>query len=383
MTRTFLVAFLLLGFSGIFLLTTCMSQPAAQAERIAIVNDAPIPALTPSPAQEALEDELVTIGDAFPGVVGIAVADEASGVVVGHNADQRLPQQSVSKLWVALTALDLVDRGELDLREAVVIRREDLTLFHQPIRAIVKARGQFVTTYADLLERALTRSDNTANDRLLRRVGGPDAVQSYIDRRHLDDIAFGTDERTKQSTIAGLVWRPSYSIERRFYDARDAVPDAQRKAAFEAYLRDPMDGASAAGIADALAKLARGELLSKSSTERIVGILNQTKSGPRRLKGGVPPAWSIAHKTGTGQVYAGEQSGYNDVGILFSPEGRAYGVAVLIQRTRASYGARMAMMQAVTKAVVAYDEALVDGPMPEEAQSISSPRPQAASTPRS
>lgn len=47
-----------------------------------------------------------------------------------------------------------------------------------------------------------------------------------------------------QSAIAGLEWRDEYSIENNFYDARDFVPDNQRKRAFESYLADPVDGAT-------------------------------------------------------------------------------------------------------------------------------------------
>ena len=379
MSRTFLIAFLLLLFSGIFLLATCIPEPAARVERVR-VDSAPIPQMTLSPEQDALEARLAEIGEGFPGVVGIGVAEVSSEAVMGYNGDVSMPQQSVSKLWVSMTALDLVDRGKLDLAERVVIRAEDLTLFHQPIREIVKARGQFLTTYRELMERAITQSDNTANDRILRRAGGPQAVEKFIAKNRLQGVAFGTDERNKQAAIAGLEWRPSYSLGRRFYEAREAVPDERRKAAFEGYLADPIDGATPAGMAEALAKLARGDLLSKRSTELLVGIMNKTKSGPRRLKGGVPPDWAIAHKTGTGQVYAGEQSGYNDVAILFSPEGRKYGVAVFIQRTRSSYAERFAMMQAVTKAVVAYDEALQSGTTISVPAPTSSPRPQTAST---
>ena len=378
-TRTVIVATLLLAISGIFLLATCVSQPAAQVEHVRI-DSAPIPLMTLSPEQEALEGTLTQIGERFPGVVGIAVADVGTGAVVGFNADAPLPQQSVSKLWVSLTALDLVDRGKLDLAEPVIVRRQDLTLFHQPIREIVKAKGQFVTTYRELMLRAITQSDNTANDMILRRIGGPEAVNRFIAKHGLQGVAFGTDERTKQSAIAGLTWHPAYAIGRTFYDARDAVPDAERRAAFEAYLANPIDGATASGMAEALAQLVRGKLLSKPSTELLVGIMNKTRSGPRRLKGGLAPGWAIAHKTGTGQVFAGEQSGYNDVGILFSPEGRHYAVAVMIQRTRASYAERMGMMQAVTRAVIAYDRKRAGRPGSPDRETISLPHRQGAST---
>ncbi|MEX0341538.1 MAG: serine hydrolase, partial [Erythrobacter sp.] len=107
----------------------------------------------------------------------------------------------------------------------------------------------------------------------------------------------------------------------------------------------------------ALARLHRGDLLSAPSTRLLLDTLERTRSGPRRLKAGAPEGWLVRHKTGTGQFYDGEQSGYNDVGIVTSPEGRSYAVAVMIARTRAPTPVRMEMMQEVVRAVVRYDEA--------------------------
>lgn len=310
-----------------------------------------------SEQERAFEQELEELGAGLPGEVGIAVVDVVSGYAYDFNGDELLPQQSVSKLWVTMAALDAVDRGELDLSERVTVRREDLTVFFQPIRELVRARGSVTETYADLIERAITQSDNTANDLLLRRVGGPDAVEEYLDARGIEAVRFGTDERTKQSAIAGLEWKQEYSYENRFFDARDEVPIGQRRLAFERYLADPIDGASPLGIATALAMLKRGELLSPESTAFLLDLLSQTKSGPNRLKGGVPPDWSIGHKTGTGQFLEGEQSGYNDVGLLTGPGGRTYAIATMIGRTRVPTPERMEMMQEVVRATVRFHEA--------------------------
>lgn len=321
--------------------------PAVRAE----IGEAAVPERIRSAEERAFEQTLEEVGASLDGTVGIAVLDMETGELYEFNGDEMLPQQSVTKLWVAMTALAQVDAGEFDLSEPVRIRREDLTLFHQPIREIVKARGVFDTDYRDLLTRAITRSDNTANDRLLRRVGGPDAVEAWLTERGIEGVRFGTDERTKQSAIAGLTWSPFYSIGRQFYEARDRVPDAMRRRAFEAYLADPVDGASANAIARAMARLAEGELLSPRSTTQMRLTLAETRSGPRRLKGGVPEGWEIEHKTGTGQVYGNEQSGYNDVGLLTAPDGSEYAVAVMIGRTAESFAARMEMMQRVSRAV--------------------------------
>src|SRR5689334_3924626 len=85
-----------------------------------------------------------------------------------------------------------------------------------------------------------------------------------------------------QSAIAGLEWRQGYSAGRTFYEARDRVPDGVRERAFEAYVADPVDGAAPAAIAEALARLARGELVSGRSTEFLLDLLEFFFSSRRR-----------------------------------------------------------------------------------------------------
>jgi beta-lactamase class A len=312
----------------------------------------------PSAEEQALDLALGRIGGEFAGRVGIAVHDLQTGTTVNYNGLDLYPQQSVSKLWVALAALDQVDRGKLDLDDRVTIRTEDLTLFYQPIRDEVRrGGGAFTTTVADLMKRAITQSDNTANDALLRTVGGPDAVRAFLKRHDIASIRFGPGERAMQSRIAGLEWRQGYAQARAFYDARDKLPDAVRAEAYEAYLADPVDGAAPVALAGALARAARGDIVSKRSAKHLFDLLEQVKSGPNRLKGGAPAGWTVGHKTGTGQEWGGEQSGYNDVALLTAPDGDRYAVAVMIARTPAPIPARMAMMHAVVAAVVEYDAA--------------------------
>lgn len=313
---------------------------------------------------QRLEAELERIGESLTSRLGIAVVDIASGEAVHYNGEQIMPQQSVSKLWVAVTALDHVDRGDLDLGEARIVRREDLTLFHQPIRKQVLARGSVTTTYADLMSRALVSSDNTANDVLLRRVGGPEAVRAMFEDKRLAGIRFGPGERIMQSQLAGLTWDPAYSLGKTFFEVRKTVPHDRREDIFDAYVEDPVDGATALALARALARLSKGELLSERSTEALLTLMRDAKSGPNRLKGGVPEGWQIAHKTGTGQVLdivppgvIGDQTAYNDIGILTAPDGSQYAVAVMIGRTRRPVPERMEMMHEVVEAVVSYHAA--------------------------
>jgi len=316
-----------------------------------------------SPEEEWLDDRLFALGTDLEGKVGIAASDPARGRMMHFNGTDLYPQQSVSKLWVALAALEMADRGELDLGERGTVRVDDLAVFHSPIRKTVVANGSFTTTYADFIERALTQSDNTANDMVLRRVGGPDAVRRVLARKGFADIRFGPGERPMQSAIAGLEWQQSYALGKTFFEVRKTVPHSVRRDAFDRYVQDPVDGASPVAIAAALAQLQSGEMLSDGGTSRFLAWLGDVKSGPNRLKGGLPEGWRIAHKTGTGQVLdivppgqPGYQAGYNDVGILTAPDGTIYTVAVLIGKTIAPVPERMEMMHGVVRAVAGYHE---------------------------
>ena len=305
-----------------------------------------------SPAPQYIRDRVQDLGRAFNGRVGIAVRSVDDNWSTGWKADKLYPQQSVSKLWVSITALDAVDRGRVSLDDKVTLDRSDLTVFHQPIRSLI-LNGGYTTSLGDLMFKAITTSDNTANDKLMRSVGGPEAVRNMIAAKHLGAIRFYNGERALQSRIAGLIWSPSYSIGNAFFDARDALPRSVRQAAFNRYIEDPYDGAAPSAIAAALARLKRGELLSPASTQRLLDIMGHTKTGANRLKGGLEAGWTVSHKTGTGQELGGVQAGYNDIGVLTAPDGRSYAVAVMIKKTSVPLPTRMTLMNNVVRAVIA------------------------------
>jgi len=119
------------------------------------------PALPRAPA--SLRDRIDELGKGFDGRVGIAVQSINDGWETGWKDHELYPQQSISKLWVSITALDAVDRGQLQLADKVTLTRSDLTLFHQPIAAEILKDGSYTTTVDDLLARAITTSDNMSH----------------------------------------------------------------------------------------------------------------------------------------------------------------------------------------------------------------------------
>jgi len=324
------------------------------SDRIASVAGSPAAAAVPPPppAPAEIQAAVETLAQRFDGEVGIAVKDLQSGWVASWQGDRLFPQQSSMKIWLGVAVLDAVDKGRLRLDEPVVIRPADLSVFNQPmVRPLVLDDGQHVATIERLLQWSLQKSDNAATDILMRRLGGGPAVQAVLDRKGLNDLRVGVEERVLQPRISGLEWRPEYIDGDLFNRARDQVGDAGREAALNAYLADPADGAAPLATVQALEALYQGRLLSPESTRRLLEIMAGGRGGRARLKAGVPADWVVAHKTGTGPDWRRVNAGYNDVGLLIAPDGRAYAAAIYIGRTERSVSERQRLMAEVARVV--------------------------------
>lgn len=346
----------LLGWLGVVAASAATAQSGPRLEpegsRLPTVHSFSRSATTAPQTPAYLRNRIGELGAGFNGRVGIAVRSVDEAWQTGWHSEELYPQQSVSKLWVAITAMDAVDRGEIRLSDQVTLTRNDLTLFHQPIASAILRNGAETTTLGRLLHDAITMSDNTCNDKLMRSVGGSTAVRAMIAKKGLGSIRFYEGERALQSKIAGLVWSPSFATGGGFERARDALPLSLRRSLLQRYIDDPYDGAAPASVVQALARLKKGQLLSPTSTAFLLNTMGNTKTGKNRLKGGLEPGWSLSHKTGTGQVLGSTQAGYNDIGVITAPDGRSYAIAVMIKQTTTPLIVRMNLMNEVVRAVI-------------------------------
>ena len=144
-------------------------------------------------------------------------------------------------------------------------------------------KGGYTTTLGDLLFTAITNSDNTANDKLMRSVGGPKAVRNMIAAKNSARSASTTASGRSSRRIAGLIWSQRYSIGNAFYKARDALPSSVRKAAFDRYVADPYDGATphrSLGHRPAEAR----RVAVAGLDPRLLSIMRNTKTGAMRVR---------------------------------------------------------------------------------------------------
>ncbi|MFM7028689.1 MAG: class A beta-lactamase [Chakrabartia sp.] len=333
-------------------MVTMKLRSTGQSISIPLPQESPEPTINDGAraAPPQLTTALRALWSSFPGKAGIAVMKGDGSWIISYRGDEPMPQQSVSKLWVAISVMDAVDKGKVRLDDQVTLKKSDITLFHQPIAGLIGPDG-YTTTIASLLKRAMTQSDNTANDFLMRRVGGPTAIRDVIASKKLGAIRFGPGERMFQAATAGLTWKPEYATSGAFQSARAALPMSVRRAAMDRYVADPMDGATPAAIARALVRLKRGELLSPQSTQYLLNVMQSTLTGHARLKAGVPAGWVLAHKTGTGQDLGSRTAGFNDVGIMTAPDGTSYSVAVMIGDTTAPVTQRQQLIQKVARLI--------------------------------
>ena len=125
-----------IGRAGLFLLATaaagCIpSRPAPSGrtpERTPpVIVSIPVPAVIAKPVHPApapLELAVDRLWRDFQGLSGIAIRAVDEGWTVERGGRRRLPQQSVSKLWVAITVLDQRDQGRLKLDDPITCGRK-------------------------------------------------------------------------------------------------------------------------------------------------------------------------------------------------------------------------------------------------------------------
>jgi beta-lactamase class A len=300
---------------------------------------------------EELQTELRSLDRGFDGRVGICVQDGPHAACL--NGDQRFALQSVMKLLVSLAVMDAVDHRGWRLDESILVRKKDLSLFVQPIAKLVTDSG-YRTTIGDLVRRAIVDSDCAAVDILVGKLGGPKAVQAFLDRNTIAGVRIDRDEKHLQTEIVGLEWRSEFVDPAVLDRAISSVPEDRRDASYRRYQADPRDTATPKGMALLLDSLARGKLLSPASTKYLLDVMTQTVTSPDRLKAGVSKGWTLAHKTGTSGSWKGVTAATNDVGVLTAPDGHRLSIVVFISDCHETVAKRAALMARAASLTIAH-----------------------------
>jgi beta-lactamase class A len=287
--------------------------------------------------QQALEG---LAARARPGLIGIAVVDVDSGKRWGVHGNEPFAMMSSFKAPVAAAVLDLVDQGKLTLDQQVTLAKSDAQdgSAVPSVGAAVKA-GRTRFTVRDLLVGAVTQSDNTAVNALIKLIGGPAVVTAKLKAAGIEGMRVDMDEAGIEEVFAQL---PTGTAPPK--DETDAQEDARLAKGYAAFLADPRNRTTPEAAVDFLGKLAGGKLLAPSSTTLLLKLMGDQVI-PNRLRAGLPKGIGFADKTGTSGSFHGRTGAFNDMGIITMPNGRRVLISAFLRDSPANDVQRNALFK--------------------------------------
>jgi beta-lactamase class A len=226
--------------------------------------------------------------------------------------------QSVFKLPLALTVLHQVEQRTLSLDQPVRFLPQDrIPRAYSPLQD-QHPNGGVDVPLRELLRLDVSLSDNVAADILLRLVGGPEVVNTYV-------AALGVSGFHLQDSEAVLHHEVS----------------AQYRNWFEP-----------AGAVQLLRAISDNSPLTREHTDLLLGWM--TPAVPtKRLDGDLPAGTRVAHKSGTSGVDNGLAHATNDIGLIPLPDGGRIAIAVFVTDSTADEATRERVIARIARA--AYD----------------------------
>jgi beta-lactamase class A len=231
----------------------------------------------PAAPSPPIEEQIADLERQHNTLIGVFAADLASDRTVAHRAQDSFAMCSTFKGYAAARVLQMMQTGELAL---------DQTVFVDPVAIVAnspvtEARAGGQMTLDELCRAALQRSDNTAGNLLLQRIGGPQAITAFA--RSIGDNRSRLDR-----------WET---------ELNSAVPG------------DPRDTSTPEALGGGYRALLAGDVLGAPQSTQLEDWMraNETSS----MRAGLPDGWTTADKTGSG-----DYGSTNDVGIAYGPDGR-------------------------------------------------------------
>lgn len=248
-----------------------------------------------APMVTPFERRLLALAEGSRGRIGVAALDLSSGRSVAVLGEQPFPMASTVKVAIVATFLADVDAGRLHLSDRYPM------MFPLPSAklssAVAPARPGEMLSAEELIERAMTLSDNHATDGLLAAVGGPWAVNRWLRGAGFTGIRLDHNINTLVRDD-GLV-NPATTV-------------------------DVHDSTTPLTMVRLLAGLYQGNLLSPASRDVLMGAMSRCKTGVHRMRLLLPSEALIGHKTGT---LANTSS---DVGFIRTPAGHTLALAIYV-----------------------------------------------------
>jgi beta-lactamase class A len=303
-----------LGFFFVLLITISSCTAATENQIVAISS--PTPSQATAKQNDELQKQIEQVASAAKGKVGVAAEVLETGESVALNLHEHFPMQSVYKLPIGMAVLAQVDSGKLTLDQMVRVEKSDFVRIGQrsPIRDN-NPKGVELSL-RELLRYAVSESDGTASDVLLRLVG-VEAVSKYLNDLGINEIVIKNSEKE-----IGQDWETQYR-----------------------------NWASPAASVQLLRSLHERRGISEASQQLLYKFMIETPTFPTRLKGLLPKTAVVAHKTGSSGTSNGVTAATNDIGIVTLPKGNHLAIAVFVSDSPANPPMRDRVIAQIAKAI--------------------------------
>ncbi|MEV0233121.1 class A beta-lactamase [Nonomuraea sp. NPDC050786] len=220
--------------------------------------------------------ELRALEASFKGRIGAYAIDTATGKTIAYRSGERFALLSTFKAMACAAVLHKARTSEPGLMDKVVHWTAGEIKPNSPTTEKHVKDG---LTVGRLCEAAITLSDNTAGNMVLKQLGGPAGLTRYF--------------RTLKDPISRL--------DRWETELNDWTP------------KDKRDTTTPAAIARDLRAVTTGNALDAKDREQLNAWLRATKTGDARIRAGLPKTWTIGDKTGTNSAFGGA----NDIAVVW------------------------------------------------------------------
>jgi beta-lactamase class A len=263
-----------------------------------------------------LQSQFAQIASAAGDRVGVAAVMLESDDSAYLGEGEHFPMQSVYKLPIAMAVLKQIDEGKIKLDQKVRIEKSDFVgkAQHSPIRDKNPNGAELPVT--EILRFAVSESDGTASDALLKLIGGAPLAQEYLTQIGITELKILNTEKElgQDQTLQYKNWT------------------------------------SPAEAVNLLRALYNRQGLSEQSRTLLLKFMTESTPGAKRLKGLLPANAVVAHKTGTSGTINGITAATNDIGIVTMPNGKHFIIAIFVSDSPTDETTREATIAKIAKA---------------------------------
>lgn len=243
------------------------------------------------------------------GRIGVYAINTDNNQHIEYHADERFPLCSTSKI-MGVAAMLKKSETHLGLLETMLTYKKFDLVSWSPVTEKHLDSGM---TLIELAKAAITRSDNTAINLIMKQVGGPEAVNAFAQ-------SIGDD------TFNLIRWEPELNT---------AIPG------------DLRDTSTPKAMANSLRRLVLGGELAPPQRNLLKTWLIENTTGNSRIRAAAPKGWVIGDKTGT-CAYGTT----NDIGIIWPPRGAPIVLAIYYTERQAEATSKDNVTASVSRIVL-------------------------------